>query len=70
MLKTTPADITYEVTANGNTEADTATLTFTFSEAVAELKVEEITISGDGVKKGALSSAETFWTLGITASAA
>jgi len=69
-----PADITYIVAANGKSEKETTTqLTFTFSAAVSDLKVEDITIygnTGEAAKNGTahggvLTGGGTSWTLNI-----
>jgi uncharacterized repeat protein (TIGR02543 family) len=67
-----PADITWEVAADGSVERDTATLTFTFSAAVTELTADNIILSnGTGsVEMGELSGGGTSWTLGVTVATA
>jgi uncharacterized repeat protein (TIGR02543 family) len=66
---TTPEDITYMVAANGNASASapttTTALTFSCSAAISDLTANNITISGAGVTKGALTGSGTSWTLGV-----
>jgi hypothetical protein len=71
-----PADITYTVAANGELDKKTSTqLTFTFTEAVKDLTVDNIKISvGSGTAKidtskpadQVLKGGETSWTLSVT----
>jgi hypothetical protein len=64
-----PDPVTYGVTADGELDTtNTTTLTFTFSGAVVDLDVGDITLAdGTGaVAKGLLSGGGTSWTLGVT----
>jgi len=66
--------ITYTVEANGTADKETSSqLTFTFSEPVSDLKVENIAITGTTGKaainrsiKNNLKGSDTSWTLSIT----
>ena len=62
-------DITYTAVADGEKDKTASTkITFTFSEEVAELAADDITLTdGSGkAKKGALTGDAAVWTLGIT----
>jgi methionine-rich copper-binding protein CopC len=62
-------DITWTAVADGEANTTTSTtITFTFSEAVHDLAVTDITIhDGSGVvTKGEMTGSETTWELGIT----
>jgi len=63
-----PISVTFSgVTANGNTTTTTTQLTLTFSQVIAGLTADDITLSGvEGVSKGTLSSSGTTYTLGIS----
>jgi len=72
-----PVGITYTVTANGKLDEETSTqLTFTFSEAVSDLKVENINIIAiiadtgkaevNSSIKDNLTGGDTVWKLSIT----
>jgi hypothetical protein len=65
-----PSGIIYTVAANGDTDTTTTALTFTFSAAVSGLTADNITISGTGVTKGALTGGGTTWTLALTVTTA
>jgi hypothetical protein len=60
--------ITYSVAANGNANTTTTALTFTFSEAVAGLTANEISVTG--VTKGALTGGGTSWVLAVSVTTA